>query len=93
MIPLLSIVLLLLRLLFYGALLCFSVAAGVTRRPGKMVLFTCCAILPIGIAFLCIPPLIVGGMELSSKAFLPGCLMANLLIHGGSRLFVYLYNH
>ena len=26
-------------------------------------------------------------------SFLLGCLVVNLLIHGGARLFVYLYNH
>ena len=93
MIPLMAILLLLLLLLLYGAFLAFSVAAGVARRMGIIVLYTACALLPIGITYWFIPSFVVGNHELSRSTFLLGCLLANLLIHGLTRLFVYLYNH
>lgn len=93
MIPLIAILLLLLLLLVFGAFLAFSVAAGVARRQGFIALYTVCAMLPIGITFWCFPSLIVGNHELGRPAFLLGFLVVNLLIHGLTRLFVYLYNH
>ena len=93
MIPLIVVLLLLLLLLIFGAFLAFSVAAGVARRPGFIGLYTVCAMLPIGITFWFFPSLIVGNHELGRTTFLLGCLVVNLLIHGGTRLFVYLYNH
>lgn len=93
MLPLIAILLLLLLLLIYGAFLGFSVAAGVSRRPVFIGLYTICAMLPIGITFWFIPTLIVGNHELSRTSFLLGCLVVNLVIHGLTRLFVYLYNH
>ena len=93
MIPLIAILLLLLLLLICVAFLAFSVAAGVVRRPGFIGLYTVCAMLPIGITYWFIPSFIVGNHELSRSTFLLGCLLANLLIHGLTRLFVYLYNH
>ena len=93
MIPLMAILLLLLLLLLYGAFLALSVAAGVARRMGLIVLYTACALLPIGITYWFIPSFVVGNHELSRSTFLLVCLLANLLIHGLTRLFVYLYNH
>lgn len=92
MIPLIAILLLLLLLLIFGAFLAFSVAAGVARRPVFIALYTVCAMLPIGITFWFFPTLIAGNHELGRTTFLLGCLVVNLLIHGGTRLFVYLYN-
>ena len=94
MIPFIALLLFLFVLVVWGCLLVFSVAAGGTSSPMRIALYTVLALLPVTLTYLWSPSLM--------RAFLPvysvpevlfWCLIAYLVIHGLTRLFVYLYNH
>ena len=94
MIPFIALLLFLFVLVVWGCLLIFSVAAGGTSSPMRIALYTVLALLPVTLTYLWSPSL--------RRVFLPvysvpevlfWCLIAYLVIHGLTRLFVYLYNH
>lgn len=94
MIPLIAIILLLFFLLISGSLLVFSIAAGVTASFRGIVLYTVLALLPITLTCWLFPAFTAACLPFYPAAELVlWCVLANLAIHGLTRIFVYLYNH
>ncbi len=90
-----ALLLFLFHLVIWGSLLAFSVAAGVAASPRRIVLYTVLALMPVSLSCWRIPVL----MEAlilpvhSVSDLLLCCFIVYLVIHGLTRLFVYLYNH
>ena len=89
-----GLLLFLFLLVIWGSLLVFSVAAGLATLPRRIVLYTLLALLPVTHTCLWIPSLMRAFFPVYSvPEVLFWCLIAYLVIHGLTRLFVYLYNH
>ena len=94
MIPFIALFLFLFVLVVWGCLLVFSVAAGVASSPLRISLYSVLALLPVTLTYLWIPGLMRAFVPVYSvPEVLIWCFVAYLVIHGLTRLFVYLYNH
>ena len=91
-----GLLLFLFLLVIWGSLLVFSVAAGVATLPRRIVLYTLLALLPVSLTYWRIPALMWALHPIpvhTVSELLFWCVIIYLVIHGLTRLFVYLYNH